>query len=298
MQVWVETAGRAVPAVDLLWEGIRRFRLRNGSVLTGFVAYRLFLWAVPLVVVMIGLLGFSSASEAFNVVGYLTEYGADDDTASELVGDAESSGFVLFMSGMVALAWTTRGLIRGLHYVFAQAAGLRIEARAGVVREVMLALPGAMMATVVLLGLSLIQRWGPLLTLSGLVAALAFNVALLWFVARTMPRRSQHWYDLLPGAVVAAAGLSGVQVFLSVYLPERVQSASSLYGSMGAAIAALFSMFLFASLLVAIPFVNDLWVDRHEVLAGRPWILDPEVLPRWLRRPARWVARRERDTGT
>jgi len=254
----------------------------------------LFLWAVPLVVVVIGLLGVSSAGEAFNLVGYLSEYGADDDTATELVDDAQASGFVLFVSGMVALAWTTRGLIRGLHYVFAQAAGLRIEARTGVVRQVFLALPGAMMASLVLMGLGLIQRRGPLLTLSGFIGVMAFNVALLWFVARTMPRRSQHWYDLLPGAVVAAAGLAGVQVFLSVYLPERLQSASALYGSMGAAIAALFSMFLFASLLVAVPFVNDLWVDRHEVLAGRPWILDPEVLPRWLRRPARWAARRER----
>ena len=77
----VDRMRQAVPAADLAWEVGVRFRRNNGAVLAGFLAYRMFIWFVPLALVLVAGVGFSTATN-LDMVRFATEYGVSGGTAS------------------------------------------------------------------------------------------------------------------------------------------------------------------------------------------------------------------------
>ena len=195
--------------------------------------------------------------------------------------------------GLVALAWTTVGLIRGVHYAFAQAWGMEITPRRGLIRHAGFFMVTAILLVILFAAVGALQRQGPVFALLGTAGTFALVGASRFAVCRTMPRRTAGWLDLVPGVVLGTLATAGVQAFAAVYFPQRIASASAVYGGLGVAIAILFYMFLIGYMLVGTAFINSVWTDRGEIIAGRPWVLDPEGLPRWLRRPARWASQRQ-----
>jgi uncharacterized BrkB/YihY/UPF0761 family membrane protein len=277
--------------VDLVWEFAHRFRRNNGAVLAGYLAYRLFVWFAPLALVLVGAIGFSQAAN-IDLVRYATEYGVPEDEATEAAVQASRGRVVALIVGLGALAWTTLGLIRGVHYAFAQAWGMEIRPRKRLVRQVGYVMLSAFLLVVLFAAVGALQQQGPLFALVGVGGSAVLVAAALWCVCWTMPRRTRRWYDLVPGVAAGTVGTAAVQTFMAIYLPQRVAGASELYGSLGVALALLFYMFLLGYLLVGTALINSVWTDRAAIIAGRPWVLDPDALPRWLQRPARWASNR------
>jgi uncharacterized BrkB/YihY/UPF0761 family membrane protein len=289
LQHWMLRVRQAAPALDLVWEFGHRFRHRNAPVLVGHLTYRLFIWLAPMTLVISAGLGFSS--DQINIIGYMTEYGASEETAREAADQAKAGRAQALIIGLGALAFATLGLIRGIHYSFAQIWGIEITPRKRLPRQVAYTILSALAIAVVYGAISGLQRQGPFFALAGAAGSFAVTAAGLWLVCWLMPRRTDRWLDLVPGPVLGALGISLVNLFVSVYLPERISSASALYGALGAAVAVLFYMLLIAYTLVGMALVNAVWADRAEIIAGRPWVVDPDALPRWTQKPARWVTR-------
>ncbi len=292
LQVAESKVRRAVPAADLIWAFAHRFRRNNGSVLAGYLAYRLFVWFAPLALVITAVVGFSRAAN-LDVVRYATEYGVSSDTASDAAAQASRGRFAALVVGLGTLAWATLGLIRGLHYAFAQAWGMEIAPRKRLARQVGYLMVSALLLVVLFAAVGALQQQGPLFAVVGTAGSVVLVAASLWGVCWTMPRRTRRWLDLVPGVVAGTLGTAAVQAFVAIYLPQKIAGASELYGALGVALGLLFYMFLLGYLLVGTAFINSAWTDRAEIIAGRPWVLDPDALPRWAQRPAKWASRRE-----
>jgi uncharacterized BrkB/YihY/UPF0761 family membrane protein len=292
LTAWLATIRHALPAADLVWEFGRRFRERNGVVLVGYLAYRLFIWFVPLMLVLVAGIGFSSAAN-LDMVRYATEYGFSDEAARDGVSQAQRGRVAALVAGLLALAWATWGLIRGIHYAFAQVWAIKITPRRRVLREVVLVMVAALLVAALFAAVAGLQRQGPIFALLGTAGTIALAGVSLWAVCWLMPRRTDNWLDLFPGAALGALGVAALQAVIAIYLPARITNASELYGGIGVALGLLFYMFLISYLLVGTAFFNSVWADRARIIAGRPWVLDPAALPVWLRRPARWAHRAE-----
>lgn len=282
-----------MPALDLVWVFWGRFRRLNGSVLAGHVAYRLFLWLAPFVLVLVSLVGYSVASN-IDLVEHASTVGASEEFTDSVVSQAERGRTASLVIGASALIVATWSLVRAMFYVSAQVWELDPRPPRRMTRRIGLTVLGALVVTGTFLVLTAVQRSGPLFAVSGWFAGVAITTGVLWLVSWVLPRRPSSAFDLLPGPVLAALAFSGLQLVAGVYLPARIASASELYGALGVAFGILFYLFVTAYLLVGTGFVNAVWTDRSEILAGRPMVVDPDVLPRWMRRPVRWLVRDRR----
>lgn len=271
-----------IPGLDLVWELGTRYRSRNGSVLIGHVAYRLFLWVAPLLLLFTGVLGIS-VTQDINVVQYASEVGVSENFASDVARQAEAQSIASLVVGGMALLIATWSLVQGVHLVYAQVWGLEIRPRKHMVRAILLTIGAAVVAVAANLVIAAIQRQGLLLAMGGWLVSVAVITVGLWLVCWSLPRRTSHWLDLAPGAALAALGFSAVNVFAAVYIPAKVASASELYGGLGVAFAVLFYLFLVACLVVGMALVNSVWVDRAQVLAGRGWLPRGRRLVWWRR---------------
>jgi len=291
LERWTTAWRRAIPALDLLWEFASRFRRRNGTVLVGHLAYRFFIWLAPLTLVVVGGLGLVAANNV-DLIGYATEFGVSVAAADDAAAQAKSGRVQALVIGIPALAIATWSLIRGVHYAFAQAWGLEITPRKGVLPQIGFTIVSALLILLLYLAIGVVQRQGPVLAMLGAAGFVAVTAALLWAISWVMPRGTDNWLDLVPGPALGAIGSAGVHAFIALYLPARISGASAVYGAIGVAIAILFYLFLLAYLLVGTAFINTVWADRAAIIAGRPWVVDPEGVPRWLQPSARWLAGR------
>lgn len=278
----VEEALKVMPALDLVWEVSRRFRRLNGSVLAGHLTYRMFLWLFPFVLVLVALLGYDT-SEGFRLADLVDQAGGSADFADTVSEQAKGGRVPVLVVGLFGLAWATAGIIRALHYIYAQAWELPIQPRRRLVMATGRALLGIAAATVVLFLLGLVRSQGLVLRVGGAGISLAVQMGLLLVTMAFLPHRTRSVWDLVPGAALFASCMLALQLVAQYYLPQRVASSSELYGSLGVALGILFYLWCIASLLVLVAFVNAVWFDRAGILADRPWVADPERLPGWAR---------------
>jgi uncharacterized BrkB/YihY/UPF0761 family membrane protein len=77
--------------------------------------------------------------------------------------------------------------------------------------------------------------------------------------------RDAGWRDLLPGALLLAAGAQVLHLVTVFYLAGRIESASELYGALGSASAVLLWLYLIGRLVVGSAVLNaTLWERRRQ----------------------------------
>lgn len=274
---------KIVPALDLGLELLRRFAYLNGSVLVGHIAYRSFMWFVPLVLVAIGLLGYGAA-EGIDIVRFGREAGLDGsllDTTSE---EASGAALQVMLVGLIALVMATRSIVRAVFFVFAQAWEIEPRTPRRTVRAVGITLASALVFVAVTAAISALAGRGPVFFVGAGLAGTAATMAVLLAVSWLLPHRAPSILHLLPGTVMAVTGGVLIDLLGGLYFPRRLTGASQTYGSIGFVLVILLFLWLWAFLIVGSAFVNAVWCDRKAVLDGRPYVAAPELLPPWLRR--------------
>ena len=282
-----ERAVRIVPALDLLSELVGRFGRLNGSVLVGHVAYRIFMWLIPLLLVAIGLLGYGAA-EGIDIVRYGKQAGLDEallQTTSEQTG---SAGLSIVLVALFGLTLATRSLLRAMFFVYAQAWEVEPRLPRHRVRAIGVTIVGALLVLAVTSVTTALAGRGPLLLLSAGLASILLTALVVLAVSWFLPHRASNIFQLIPGSAVAVTGIVLISVFGGLYFPHRLSSASQTYGTIGFTLVFLFFLWLWAYLLVGAAFVNAVWCDHEEILDGRPWVAAPELLPSWV---LRWLPR-------
>ena len=266
-----EARGRRT-VIDLLLDVFEEDREIGGGILAGALAYRLFLFLLPLALLLIAALGL--AADAFN--SSPRSVGRDAGVVGLVSTDVSSaadgrSGVWIALSSLVLLGYATRVLYRSVGVVHAlawehSAANARAESRSlrlfalGVAAQVVLL---TRMGT-----RDLASTKGAFVATVGLV----LGSSLVWLgVVHLLPHSSARWRDLIPGAVVFGIGILAIRVF-DIYLLDLVhKSRSNAYGTLGTAAAVLLSLFFIGRLIVGSAVLNaTLFRRRSEATATTP----------------------------
>jgi uncharacterized BrkB/YihY/UPF0761 family membrane protein len=239
------------PLLDVPLRLYRRDREMAGSVVSSALAFRLFLFFVPLLLLVVGLAGFSSSlfeaedlNEQAGITGSLAH---QIDTA---LSQTNQTRWAAVLVGLVGIASTGRTLSKVMFSAscFAWRMPVRSKAPARVV--------GVLVGLVVGIGLVtvLVNRIRAELGIgaAGVSFLGVFCVYLVvWLaVSALLPRDSSDLGALLPGAALVAVTLAVMQAVSQLYLPGRFDRASELYGSIGAAVVTLGWFFFLARAIV------------------------------------------------
>ena len=259
-----EDLERRVPHLSLLRELYRRYRRQNATVLAGHLAFRSFLFILPVAVLMVAVVGFLRAhgfdvgSEFGQKLGLSTSL---THTVSDNADQASRGWAPLGLSALAAVAVTGSGLLSAFNYCFAQAWGLdavKIPHRLSLTPKFV----GSLIVMVLLITfVGTLRHLGLAASFSGIAGAMVLVGLAFFMVANILPHRSTAPM-VLPGSIAAPIALSGLQVFANYYLPDKVARSSSLYGSLGVAVAVLFYLYLLGNIIVGSALVNAVWWDH------------------------------------
>ena len=254
-----------VPHLSLGRELYRRYRQQNATVLAGHLAFRSFLFILPVVVLLVAVAGFLRSRGVDVSLKFGGTFGLSSSMTKSVADttDQASRGWVpLAVSALLALGLTGSGLLSACNYCFAQAWGLdaaRIPRRLSRIPKFI----GSLVAIVILiLAVSALRHVGLAASFAGITGALGI-VGFAFFTAATMlPHRSSSPKWLLPGSIAAPIAVAALQVFATYYLPDKVARSSSLYGSLGIAAAVLFYLYLLGNIVVGSALINAVWWDH------------------------------------
>lgn len=252
-----------VPAVDLASHVLVRFKASNGSILAGYLAYRLFLLLLPLALIIVAVSGFST-SQTTGAADHMRLGTAIATSIASAGADAQSSRFPLLVSGLVAFVIAAWGLVGALQFIAAQAWGIPTARFPGKGRT-FVRLAGSLLLFGAVIYLSAIVRTlGVIAGLAGSLTTLASMSVAYLGLGWILPRRSREWFWLIPGAAAGAAGSVGLQAFATFYLPDKLAGASATYGALGITATVLAYLFLLGLLLTLAPVVNAVVFERYQ----------------------------------
>ena len=256
-------------AIDTVLGAFERDVAAGGGVLAGAVAFRVFLFMIPyvfLVVVIFGL-GASASSEDPGSLARSAGIGGIAGKAFASIGDLSTGERIFsFFVAAFALLLATRALLKVLRIVHAlvwrtEPGKPRSATRAAGV--LVLLVTGAL-AISALVGKLRSESFG-----AGLVATLLFiaiPVGVWLFVSWHMPRAPDApWSALLPGAVVFGLGLEVLHIITVYWIATQVEHKTDTYGAIGFALALLLWAYLLGRLITSAAVINEtLWTRDVE----------------------------------
>ncbi len=258
-------------SLDATFEVVDRDAEIGGGIMAGALAYRLFIWLLPLALVSIAGLGFAAAAESDSPRQAAKSMGLAGLVSSSVAGSAKSSArWYALLVGVPLLLYATRSVLRALlvtHRLVWE------DARASVRKPNLRAtaeLLAALVGFFVISGLANAAReqtsgGGALVTLAALVP-----YAALWLlVSLRLPHGRAGWRDLIPGSLFFAVGAEALQLVTAYFIGPQAASKEGTYGALGVAAALLLGLFLLSRLAIASAVLNaTLWRRRARRAGG------------------------------
>lgn len=237
----------------------------GGGIIAGALAYRLFIWLLPLALVLVAGLGLAADATSKSPEAAARSVGVTGLVSGSIASAAESpTRWYAIIVGVPVLLLATRSVLRVL-----------IGAHRLVWGEVRAATPKpTVKATFRLLSLILCifvvsgfavwvrSRSGGLGVVTTLVVATAYTG--IWLlISLRLPRRGADWKALLPGALVFGVGAEVIQVVSAYVLAPYALNKQGTYGALGLSAALLVGLFVISRLMVGAAVVNaTLWERR------------------------------------
>ncbi len=241
--------------------------MHGGGLLAGGLAYRLFLWLLPIGLVGAQLLGVWLDLDDESVEGAAKEFGigaAAVATANDAVETNPTNRFLLLLIGVGLLLWFSLGFVRALQVAYALAWGMPRPRLRKPLWAVLFF--NGLVLTVVVASAALAWLRAELgwLGVLGLGLTVLFQTGVAVVVMWLLPRRAERWQELLPGAVLVAVGSQLVSLAVVFYFAPKIGRSSELYGTLGTASVLLVWLYLVARLITAGAFLNaTLWERRN-----------------------------------
>jgi uncharacterized BrkB/YihY/UPF0761 family membrane protein len=254
-----------IPVVDVLAGTYRRDRESAGAVMGSAIAFRLFLFFVPLLLLVVGIAGFASdfvtTRAASKTVGIYGRLGAEITEAFHQPGFTRWFA-VLF--GLFGVLTAGRSLSRVLHVASAAAWRLPLSRSRASLRTA--GVVAGLICGIAVIAI-LVNRVRENLGLE--VAGLTFVPALViyglaWLgVSIMLPRATRDPGALLPGSLLVALTITVMHAISEFYLPDRLDRASQLYGAIGTTIVTLGWFFILGRGIVLAMELNAAIYERY-----------------------------------
>jgi uncharacterized BrkB/YihY/UPF0761 family membrane protein len=239
------------PLVDVGLRIFQRDRTINGTVVGSAIAFRLFLFFVPLLLFVVGIAGFvSNAVDADDVndeAGLTGSLAAQIDAA---LSQPTQTRWVAVLVGLLGIV--TAGYSLSKVMVASSALAWQVDQRPKASPRIVGAIVGLITGVgLIALIVNRIRRDLGLgvASVSFLAAFLVYVVA--WLLVSTMlPRATKDAGALLPGAALVALTLTAMQAISQLYIPDKLSRASALYGTFGATIVTLGWFFILGRAII------------------------------------------------
>lgn len=282
---WAEDRRPKMPLLDLGFRFYERDRDCDASIIGSAVAFRVFLFFVPLMLAVVGVAGFLSqwitGNDAADALGVKGGLATQIDTALK---QGATARWIALVVGVFGAAWAGRSLAKTLVVASRRAwqvppppkqYALRVSGSiAGLIAAVgLLTIITNRVRNAVGIGIGTTVLLG---------CALAYAVA-WFFVSVVVPRAPSDPSALLPGAALVGAALGVMEWFVQFYLPNRINHASQLYGAIGITIVTLGWFFIIGRLFVMSFVLNAVIFERFGSLSEFVF-----GLPGVRRIPKRW----------
>jgi len=253
------------PSIDAVFEMVERDGEVGGGIIAAALAYRVFIWLLPVALVAVAGLGFAADSASESPEQTADSLGLRGLVSSSIAHAANSPNrWYALVIGIPAVIWATRSVLRvliGAHRL------VWTDDRTRAPKPQLVAslrLLGIMLCFGVVSGAASAIRaagTGPGV-LATLVALLPY--AGLWvLVAVRLPHRDAPWPALVPGAAMVALGVEILHVVIAYAITPWAIAKQGTYGALGAGAALLTALFLISRLVVASAVVNaTLWERR------------------------------------
>ena len=256
--------------LETVWESLVRMHRRGGPLLSGGLAYRIFLWELPMALVIASVAGVAVDVSSYSVEQLAHDAGmgaALTAAVGQAVAQTEASPWWLLLLGLWLVWWTARSAVSALRLIhriaWEQATLPKVSAvKAPLVFSAVMF--GAMVGT---------YASGRLVDGGVVVSALAWIlvIALTYLVVAgamtLLPRAGRPWPVVLPGALLFTLVLRVMTVATQVYFVDKLDRVDDLYGSLGIAIVMLLWLYLAAWGWIAATFIN---AGFQGVTGGRP----------------------------
>jgi uncharacterized BrkB/YihY/UPF0761 family membrane protein len=260
----VEAARDRSPAVDASFETIERDSRIGGGMLAGALSYRLFVFALPLSFFIVSGLGLIADALGVRPNAVVNSVGFAGTVTRQIESAAEGgSDWWVALASLFVLVYVTRVLFRAITIVHAlawdgSAAGVKVKARS---LEIFAAAVFGQLLLVT--GVGAVAHQSPI---GGVVALLVLVAALagLWLVVSLqLPHSNASWTELIPGSLLYAIGMIGVQLWNILILGKLIDSKSTTYGALGMAAALLLGFFLMGRVIVGAAALNATLHERR-----------------------------------
>jgi uncharacterized BrkB/YihY/UPF0761 family membrane protein len=263
----LDDARARVPGV----EHAVRFQSRSAgvgaSLLACAIAYRLFLWMLPMSLVLVSLAAIVGGRDGRAAADVAGEMGLSAYVTGEVATQAHPSRWFGLAVGLVATVPASVGAGKTLRAVHQIVWDVPVDARE---KRNSLAVGagflGFGLALIATAGLAAFVRARS--TDAGIAATVAasFLFGALWFVVSAhLPHRDAPTSALLPGAVLVVAAILVLHLVTTYYLLNKLESASELYGALGGAASVLLWLYFLGHIVVGSAIVNaSLW-ERDRV---------------------------------
>jgi len=239
------------PLLDVGLRIYQRDREAAGTIVGSALAFRLFLFFVPLTLFIVGVLGFVArwfdAADINEAAGLGGTVAVQINTA---MSQPTSTRWVATLAGLVGMVWAGRSLSKVMVSASCLAWRLPVTTRASmrVIGSVVgLVVAIALVATVVN---HIRLDFGVGVAGLSFVAVAAIYAAAWMAMSLVLPRGTSDPGALLPGAALVGVVLSGMQAVAQLYIPDKLDRASALYGALATTIVTLGWFFLLGRVMV------------------------------------------------
>jgi uncharacterized BrkB/YihY/UPF0761 family membrane protein len=252
-EVRIRQEGERRSWVHVLLDTYDRDQRRAGGLLSGGIAFRLFLWALPFSLVLVTSLGFLADSTGRTVESLGQDSGLSVTIVAAVAKAVETSSrnrLFLLALGLVLLFMASTSGLRALNVVSIVAWELEPRAPQRMVA-------GSIAFTLIITALAAIHLiassfygGGFGTDLLATAALIAVDTAVAYAALTRLPHGSEGVWALLPGAVLFGVGIEVLRLITAVYFVGKMSRIGDLYGSLGLAVVILAWLYLMGRLIV------------------------------------------------
>jgi membrane protein len=242
-------------------EFLSRYHARQGMLLASATAFRLFLWLLPVSLMLAGIMSKVSSDDPGSANSAVRASGVTGSAGQQIVDTLRTgnrSWWIAVLVGAVGTLMASRALTRSLSLVNAHLWQVPPQGQRG--RRAMgttLVFLGAIFA---IMGLGVVAPQIDGFVAGGVVLTLLIEIAGAsgaWLLlSMRFPDARLDVTDLLPGAVLFGVALAVTHTAGRIYLPPKIEQASQLYGGLGVAVVMAGWLLVIGQIMVASPLLN------------------------------------------
>jgi YihY family inner membrane protein len=277
-----DKAQQGVPPIAFAIGVFKKFGDDRGGSLAALLTFYGFLSLFPLLLLLVTILGFFNGSEHSFVLrvenSAFSQFPVVGTKLSTNIHGLQGRSVFGLVVGILFVLWGSQGALQTAQFAQAEVWNIpgvnrpNFWARLGRTALMMVVLGLFLLASTVLAGLVTIGHHGAWAVVGAVVVSLVVNVGLFVVAFRLLTPKQIRWSDMVPGAIVGAAGWTALQYLGGVLVEHSLRNTSKEYGTFALVLGLISFIYLAAQVTL---YASELNVVRVRHLWPRGMVQPP-----------------------